>query len=218
MGAHATLPAVLATGFLVLGMVSAAPPAATLPAELRDATLIDSLVARVDRHPITSSQLELEARLALARHGDLTKAEGPLAGPQLQSSLDYLIDQILLDDEAERLGVFEVTEEEGRAEIQQLARNFPSPETYQEFCARFGLTADFIEGSLRRALRAERYLNDKLRVQAQGGATTDQLQAAARTLVGQLRSRADVRMIVHYPELAALDAGAPVAPPAVGRF
>jgi SurA N-terminal domain len=210
---------VLGACFLALEVfvTASAADAPSVPAELRGAMLIDSVVARVDRHPITRSQLELETRLALARHGEEAKAEAALGGAQLQASLDYLIDQILLDDEAERLGVFEVTEDEGRSEIQKLAKGFSSPEAYQTFLVRFGLTPDLIEGSLRRSLRAERYLADKLRIQAQSGATPDQLQTAARALVSQLRSRADIRVLVHYgdgPTAARPDAGLEMAPAA----
>jgi hypothetical protein len=214
-------PGVLAAGFLALSMIARAEPQApSLPAELRGAALIDSVVARVDRQTITRSQLEIETRLALGRHGELTKAEGPLAGPQLASSLDYLIDQIVLDDEAARLGVFDVPEDEGRTELQKLVKLFPSPVVYQDFLTRFSLTPDLVESSLRRSLRAERYLADKLRVRAQAGASKDELQADARALVSQLRARADIRVLVHYgegqsqPPPEASDAGPEMGPAA----
>ncbi len=181
----------------------------SVPSELRGASLIDSVVARVDRHPITRSQLDLEARLALARHGEVAKAEGPLGGPQLTTSLDYLIDQMLLAIEAERLGVFEITEQAAQAEQRALVQQFPSPQRYQAFVDRFGLTPDLLEGSLRRALRADRYLSDRLRVQAQAGADPAAIQVAARAIVGQLRSRSDIRILARFSD----SPPTPAAPP-----
>lgn len=204
------------------GVAQSGPPRtaggrAALPPELRGAQLIEAVVARVDRHPITRTQLDVEARLALLLHGDLAAAERPLDGLELQGALDYLIDQILLDDEAEQLGVFEVTEEESRAEVAHLAGRFPSATAYQAFLGRFGLTADLVEHSLRRGLRAERYLDDKIRVQVQGGATPAEAQRVAKDLVSQLRGRADIRLLARFapaPSAPRPPEGQPPASPA----
>lgn len=169
--------------------------ASSQPTELEGAELIDSIVARVNRHPITRSQLDLEARLALAQHGDVFEASAPLSGSALASALDYLVDQILLDDEANHLQVFDLSEEDLRAEVTKLSGHFPSAQAYQAFLDEFSITPDTVQSTLRRALRAERYLDDKIRVQVQGGSDVYTARALAKEVVNQLRSRADIRII-----------------------
>ncbi len=188
--------------------VKASPAAGqSLLAELEGATLVDSVVARVNRHPITESQLDLEARLALAEHGELATAEGRLTEPQLSSALDYLIDQLLLEDEAERLQVFEIDDDETRKALAQLAARFPSARPLQSFLDRFGIPADMLEASLRRGLRAERYLDSKIRVQVQGGTSTAEAQEAAKELVAQLRARADIRLLATFKRSGSIGTG-----------
>jgi hypothetical protein len=202
-------------GFLALSLVAAGDQP-TIPEELRGALLIDSVVARVDRETIARSQLEVETRLALAAHGDLSHAQGPLSDRQLQAALEYLIDELLVSHEAERLGVFEVSDEEQRLEVKRLMQRFSSPQAAQVFFDRFGLTQDIIEMSLGRELRADRFLRD--RAKTQGATTPEEIQAASRLLVNQLRSRADIRTLVHFSDhlvpAAPADAGAALEPAA----
>ena len=196
MGAIGILAAL---GLAAAAESAAKPPAAdSLPAELAGATLIDSVVARVNRHPITQSQLDLEARLALAAHGEIATAEGPLTEPQLSSALDYLIDQLLLEDEAERLQVFEIDDAEAHKAQRRLAARFPPSQPLETFLERFGISNDMLESSLRRALRAERYLDSKIRVQVQGGTNPTEAQEVAKELVAQLRARADIRLLTTF--------------------
>jgi hypothetical protein len=171
-------------------------PATALPHELRNAVLIDSIVARINRHPITQSQLEAEARVAMAQHGHVAEAQAPLSQGELQTALDYLIDQMLLEEEAERLQIFPVTDEETRAGQEGLIAQFPSVLAYQEFLERFGIGTETVEESVRRGLRAERYLTDRIRTQIQAGASQEEANAVAKELVAQLRARSDVRVLV----------------------
>jgi len=220
---HVTLARVGAIGILAALALSspsesAAKPAAaasqSLPAELEGATLVDSVVARVNRHPITQSQLDLEARLALAEHGELGAAEGRLSEPALSSALDYLIDQLLLEDEAERLQVFEIDDDETRKARAQLAARFPPARSLQSFLDRFGISGDMLESSLRRGLRAERYLDSKIRVRVQGGTSPTEAQEVAKELVAQLRGRADIRLLATFRHSAgSVGQGPPAAHP-----
>jgi hypothetical protein len=177
---------------------SKAPAEPSLPAELEGATLIDSIVARVNRHPITQSQLDLEARLALATHGEIGAAESRLNEAQLASALDYLIDQLLLEDEAERLQIFEVDDQQARQAQRQLEARFPPGKTLQAFLDRFGISNDMLDGALQRQLRAERYLDSRIRIQVQGSNSPAEAQAIAKELVAQLRARADIRLLASF--------------------
>ena len=206
---HVTLARVGAIGILAALALSASTGSAgkpatavrtSLPAELEGAVLVDSVVARVNRHPITQSQLDLEARLALAGHGELAAAQGPLTEPQLSSALDYWIDQLLLEDEAERLQLFEISDEEIHKAQRQLAARFPPAQPFQAFLDRFGISNEMLESALRRGLRAERYLDNKIRVQVQGGTSPAEAQEVAKELVAQLRARADIRLLASFKQ------------------
>jgi hypothetical protein len=207
VGAIGILAALALSSSTQLAGESAGKPTAaassSLPGELEGAVLIDSVVARVNRHPITQSQLDLEARLAFAEHGELAAAQGTLSEPQLSSALDYLIDQLLLEDEAERLQVFEIDDEEIRKALKQLAARFSPAQPLQAFLDLFGVSSDTLETSLRRGLRAERYLDNKIRVQVQGGTSPTEAQQVAKDLVAQLRARADIRLLASFKHSAA---------------
>ena len=213
---------------ILTALALSAPPAsapkpadALLPSELEGAVLIDSVVARVNRHPITESQLEIEARLALAEHGEVAAAQRPLSDSQLSSALDYLIDQLLLEDEAQRLEVFEIDDEQTRKALSRLAARFPASQPLRTFLDRYGISSDMLDASLRRGLRAEQYLDNRIRVQIQEGTSPAEAQAVAKELVAQLRARADIRLLATFKKGSqgslGLGAGGFPAPAAAAR-
>jgi hypothetical protein len=204
------------------------------------AKLIDSVVAIVGRRVITLSQLRTEARVALAAHGATATAQGPLSNQVLGSTLDYVINEDLVEEEASRLQVFPVTNAEGQVAEEQLAAGFPSREAFESFLAHFDIDHERLRAILRRGLRASRYLENRLRLQSQASdaevdallarsisdATVPQTRPLARAylqrqkyqvlaaaLVRELRSRADVRILADFGAAIAGGAGTTVAPP-----
>src|SRR5581483_10139241 len=103
-----------------------------------------------------------------------------------------------LEDEAERLQIFEIGEDEARLSLRQLSARFPPGQPLQAFLDRFGISNELLETSLRRGLRAERYLENRIRVQVQGGTSPAQAQDVAKELVAQLRARADIRLLATF--------------------
>ncbi len=193
--------------------------------ELAGATLIDSVAAIVGRRVITLSQLEAEARIALATHGPVEAAEAPLDPAVLGSTLDYVISQDLVEEEASRLGVFPVTAADCELAEERLAARFPTHAAFERFLVRFGIDAERLRASVRRTLRAERYLQHQLGPQAQpsdleiaawqarhpaaGPAaqaratarallSREKYQALTTALVRDLRARADVRILAGF--------------------
>ncbi len=220
MGAIGILAALALSAPAESARKPAAAAGSSLPSDLEGAVLIDSVVARVNRHPITESQLEIEARLALAEHGELATAQGGLSEAQLASALDYLIDQLLLEDEAERLQIYEIDDQQTRKAFLQLAGRFPPGRPLQSFLDRFGIASDMLDGSLRRGLRAEQYLENKIRVQVQGGTSPTAAQEVAKELVAQLRARADIRLLASFKRTqgpVGRGASGPAAPAAATR-
>ncbi len=219
----------------LLGLLCAAPAAAepaAAPAqpsgaesELRGARLIDSVVAIVGRRVITLSQLEAEARVALAEHGSVEAAAQPLADGVLRSTLDYVISEDLVEEEAARLGVFPVGTGDCLAAEETLAGRFASRQAFEAFLARFDIDPERLTSILRRGLRSSRYLQNRLRLQtevtdrdvgallaravhdpalpqapslARAYLQRQRYQALAAKLVQDLRARAGVRIIAGF--------------------
>lgn len=220
---------------LPLGTADAGPAGDSAASELAGARLIDYVVAIVGRRVITLSQLEAEARIALASHGPVEAAEGVIPDAVLASTLQYVISEDLVEEEAARLGVFPVTAGECQLAEEQLAARFASRQAFEAFLDRFDIDHERLTALLRRRLRASRYLENRLRLQAEttdaevdalvARAGTDpqlprarplakaylqrqKYQALAAKLVEELRSRADVRILASF--------GSPGAEPVPG--
>ncbi len=202
--------------------------------ELSGAKLIDSVVALVGRRVITTSQLRAEARIALAAHDSPAAADGPLGLELLSSTLTYVISQDLIEEEASRLGVFPVAAAECEMAEDRLAARFPSQGAFSIFLARHDIDQERLHASVRRSLRAQRFLERQLGPRAQptlaevdawvaSHAATEPLararaearaylvkrkfQALTAALVRDLRARTDVRVLASF-------ASSPNGPPA----
>ncbi|HUB07110.1 MAG TPA: hypothetical protein VMB50_08915 [Myxococcales bacterium] len=223
---------------LLVAAIAAASPAAPAgtdgsDGELAGAKLIDSVVAIVGRRVITLSQLRTEARVALAEHGSPEAAGGTLTDAVMSSTLDYVISEDLVEEEAARLGVFPVTAADCLVAEESLAARFSNRQAFDGFLARFDIDPERLTAILRRGLRSRRYLENRLRLQIQvtdrevGAllvrAATDptlprapslaraylqrqKYQALAAKLVQDLRARADVRILASFGASAGLGA------------
>jgi hypothetical protein len=204
--------AILAAATAANKSASGAPAAP--PAELKGATLIDSSVALVDDHVVTLSQLDQEARLAFVAHGAMDDATGPLDAAKRRAALDYLINQMLLDDEAARLQIFEVSDQESAEQERALRARFPSPAAFRAFLARFDITPEVLDQSVRRRLRAERYLADRLQ-QIDGTPSAESrkdLAIQVQTLLAGVRARHEVRLLTDFAAEASASTGRAALP------
>jgi hypothetical protein len=179
---------------------------------------------------ITLTDVEEEARIALVSRGALLAAAQPLDGPALRAGLEWLVDQLLLNEEASRLQVFAIERAEGLAELARFRARFVRPADYQAFLARCDLSEPELEAVLRRMLRVSRYLESRVsqaahvadgdvtawlekneagsrdREAARVHLAKERMEEEAKALVRDLRSRAQVRV---FEDLAA--AGTPPA-------
>src|SRR5512138_642935 len=103
------------------------------------ARVVDEVVAVV-RNPasappraVTLSKLTEEARIALVSRGATAAATGPLDAAALRAALDWLLDQMLLADDAARLRLDEVPREDVLGELRRFQAQFPSPQGYARF-------------------------------------------------------------------------------------
>lgn len=214
----------------MLEILLAAALAAT-PAEGRVVEQVVAVVrgpAGAQPRPIMQTRLIQEARVALVGQGAVDAAAAPLDAAALRAALRWLVDQLLVADEAARLQVDDVAREDAQAAVRRFRERFPGEAAYRRFLAEADLGEEDLEVVLARDLKVQRYLESRVgrasRVSdeelgrflaEQGGALTsagavesvrarlsaEKAQALVRQLLADLRARADVRVLV--PELAA---------------
>jgi hypothetical protein len=215
---------------LLLALTAAAPlaagPAASAPGAAP--AVLEEVVAVV-RNPlgapariITLTRLVEEARIVLASKGAVEAAGRPIDPQVLRATLEWVLDQTLLSDDAGRLQVAEVPRERVAAELVRFQGRFPDAATYARFLASAELTDDEVSAVLARMLRVDRYLETRV---GRGGAVADEdvgryaherglsvesratreavrarmseerVDSAVRGLVAELRGRADIRIL-----------------------
>ena len=179
---------------------------------------------------VTLTRLVEEARIALVGRGALEAASRPIDGPALKATLEWLVDETLVADEAARLRLDDLDRETLAAEVRRFAARFPSGEEYRRFLETTDLAEEELAASLARGLRVRRYLESRVgrvvrvsdadldRAMAERGVATSspalreavrgdlveaRARAQARELVAELRSRADVRVLERFDAPAA---------------
>ena len=203
---------------------SAAPPPPGAPAE----RVVEEVVAVV-RNPrgappriVTLTKLGEEARIAFVSRGATAAATEPLDRAALRAALEWLLDEMLIADEAGRLRVAEVGREEAVAELGRFRARFAAPADYDRFLAESEVGEEEILVSLARTLKVRRYLASLvgsavrvgeddvdrwLRERGAPGAgavardaarsqmVEERARAQVKELVAELRGRADVRIV-----------------------
>jgi hypothetical protein len=161
---------------------------------------VDEVVAVVDKEAITRSELMTEARIALALHEGEQVATADLSAEFLEEFLRYLVNQVLVAAHARRVGV----SEPGGAEIdeatQGLVRRFRSPLAYQAFIRRFAIDEETVKQIMRRDLRNEAHIRERLRLRLLGVSPDEAALETKRTAVlaewiEELRAAAEVRLL-----------------------
>jgi len=174
---------------------------------------------------ITLSGVAEEGRIALVSRGGIEAAFAPLDGAVLRASLDWYVDQLLLHEEAVRLQVFEIDRSAAVAELARFKAEFRTPKDFKAFLYEIDATEEDLASTLRRSLRVRRYLESRLgrlrptakEVEAwyaahasdYGGLplaqvneeivarlTAARADAETKALLGDLRGRADIRILV----------------------
>ena len=172
--------------------------------------------------PITLTKLVEEARVALVGQGALEAATAPLDPPALRAALRWLVDQLLVADEAARLGVDEVARDELAGEQRRFRERFPDAAAFQRFLQAADLSEDELAVTLARGLRVQRYLESRVgrsarvndeelaRALAERGLSAEapgareavrarlrdeKAAAQVRQILADLRTRADVRVL-----------------------
>lgn len=138
-----------------------------LPARALPRQLVDEVVAVVDAHSITLSELAAETRIRLA------VAQGPAAAASvldrhlLAASLRKTVEERVVLSEIERLKLFDLERSEVDARVAKLRARFASAADYEAFQRTIELTEEEIAAVLARELRVARYLDNRLKLAAQ---------------------------------------------------
>ena len=214
---------------LALAAPAAAPARGAPPASAsgNTAEIVEEVVAVV-RNPlsaaprlVTRTKLVEEARIALVSRGATTAATGPLDRAALRAALDWLLDQMLVSDEAAKLRLDEVGREDLLAELRRFQDRFATFGEYESFLGRAELSEDELLATLGRMVRVERYVQSRVGraarvrdddvdrwLRARGASEAPAARDAARAqiaaerataqvkeLLSELRSRAEIRII-----------------------
>jgi hypothetical protein len=126
--------------------------------------LVDEVVAVVNRHLITRSEVRQEAALVLVEQRGDQGLEREITPEFLVKVMELLINQRVLLDEAQKMGVPPVTEEQRERLLLGFRRRFSDPEVYARFLFTHDITEEEIGDILVRHYRVERLKERKLRV------------------------------------------------------
>ena len=126
--------------------------------------LVDDVVAVVNRHVITRSEIRQEASLVLVEQGGDRSLEREITPEFLVKVMELLINQRVLLDEAQKVGVPQVSEEQRERLLMIFRRRFSDQEIYARFLYAHDISEDEIGDILVRHYRVERLKERKLRV------------------------------------------------------
>jgi hypothetical protein len=136
-------------------------------AAAQERRLIDEVVAVVDAHSITLSELQAETRIHLVEQNGPQIGNAALDRPLLAASLRRLVDERVVLSEVERLKLFDLDRTEVESAQARFRARFPSAEAYEAFAERVEMRPDEIGAVLAREIRVARYLENRLKLAAQ---------------------------------------------------
>jgi len=212
---------------------------AALPSRAQERLLVDEVVAVVDAHSITLSELVAETRIRLVGQQGPSAAMASLDRRLLAASLRKTVEERIVLSEIERLKLFDLDRSEVEALVARLRARFATPQEYEAFTRFIELTEEEIGAVLGRELRVARYLDNRLKLAAQlrdseldDAAHGKAMSASERTLMrerlsqekyqrlleellGSLRDRTTVRILDPLDAPAAPVGSKPPEPPPV---
>jgi hypothetical protein len=217
---------------LALALALSAPAAepsraGAAPPRGDEGRVVEEVVAVVRSPPsapprvVTRTKLVEEARIALVSRGATAAAAGALDREALRAALEWLLDQMLVADEVQRLRLDEAGRDELLAELRRFQARFDAPAGYERFLAETELTEEELVATLSRMLRVERYVQSRVaraarvseadvdrRLAERGAPASAEARDAARAelaaeragaqvrdLLAELRARAEIRIV-----------------------
>jgi hypothetical protein len=207
---------------LLLSALLLAAPAPPAGSVMEEVVAVVRNPASAPPRIVTLTKLTEEARVALVSRGATAAATGPLDRAALRAALDWLLDQMLIADDAARLRLDEAPREEVLGALRRFRARFASEAEYARFLSASDLPEEELLVTLARTVRVERYLQGRVgraarvdeaevdRWLAERGAPAapgpardaaraelveQRARASVRELVADLRAKADVRIL-----------------------
>jgi hypothetical protein len=132
-------------------------------AQAPEPVLIDRVVVVVSDRIITASDITLEAELARR----IPSPVRALRDIQLRDPTQALIEQSIIRSYAAQVAIYQPTAEEVQQRLRELRETFPSPDDYDLFLSRHGLSEVRIIDRLRSRLSVERYVHRNIDLSSQ---------------------------------------------------
>jgi hypothetical protein len=148
---------------LWVALAAAQPVGAPPPKGL----VVDRVVALLDGTLISQLDLEFETSVLLIQRGTLAAATEALDERVLGRALEVLLAQRLVTREADKLQAFPLEEGELEAKLKAFEARFESHEAFERFLRRFEADRAMLGEVIRRGVRYERILDNKVRLRAQ---------------------------------------------------
>ncbi len=146
-----------------IGLMIALPASLTAATLGSQAILVDEVVAMVNRQAITRSEVWQEAVLLSVQRPGGFSLRVEVTAELFGETLEMLLNQRVLLDEAQRLGLPTVTEQEKDQLLQGFRKRFPDTERYTQFLLEHDLNEDIVSEVLVRHWRVEVLRDKKLR-------------------------------------------------------
>ncbi len=160
---------------------------------------VDQIIAVVDGEAITESELRQESRMALALRQGEAAAFTELDQKVLGAFRDYVVNQMVVSVHVRRLGSVELSQKKIDSAIQKFKAKFRSPSSYDAFKRRFDIGEDKIRTVLRRELRNQIFVQDRLRSRRLGQRLDSGSQAWSEetmsTLLAEMKQTVEIRFL-----------------------
>jgi hypothetical protein len=137
------------------------------PSRAAERRLLDEMIAVVEAHSITLSEVAAETRVRLVSVQGAAAGSMPLDRPILAASLRKTIEERVVLAEVQRLKLFDLEPGELDSIVARFRARFASEADYQAFVGAVELTDEEIGAILARELRVARYLDNRLKLAAQ---------------------------------------------------
>jgi hypothetical protein len=141
--------------------------AAAAGAAAEQRQLVDEVVAVVDAHSITLSELAAETRIRMVEQQGWQIGMASLDRRLLAASLRRLVEERVVLSEVERLKLFDLDRAEVESAQARFRARFPTPDAYEAFAGRLEMTDEEVASVLAREIRVARYLENRLKLAAQ---------------------------------------------------
>jgi hypothetical protein len=137
------------------------------PAHAAERRLLDEVVAVVDAHSITLSEVAAETRVRLVSSQGTAAGGIALDRAILAASLRKTIEERVVLSEMQRLKIFDLEPGELDSLLARFRARFASQADFESFTRLVELTDEEIGAILARELRVARYLDNRLKLAAQ---------------------------------------------------